>query len=102
MAKFTLSNVRGWIDEYAQAHPEGTDVTAYVLSKIGREGAEAHAQGARIDLGQANQEIGRTVKEMLLRAYPNSQQLPPVPVNEARWPDLAGWVTSYTAYRIAK
>lgn len=102
MAKLTLANVRTWIDEYVNAHPDGIDVTAYVLGQLGREGVEAHSKATHISFDQAKQEIGATVKEMLYRKYPASEQLQPIPVNETRWPDLAGWVSSYTTYRIAK
>lgn len=102
MAKFTLANIRTWIEEYAQTHPDGIDVTAFVLSRLGQAEVEAHANTAHISFDRAKQEIGATVKEMLLRKYPASEQLHPVPVNEARWPDLAGWAGSYTTYRIVK
>ena len=102
MAKFTLANVRIWIDEYVQASPDGIDVTAFVLDKMGREDMETYGKAAHVSLDQANQEIGATVKEMLFRKYPASQQLHAIPVNQSKWPNLAGWVSSYTTYRIAK
>lgn len=102
MAKFTLTNVRGWIDEYVDKTPGGIDVTAFVLDRMGREDMEAYAKAANVSPDQAKQEIGATVKEMLLRKYPASEQLHPVPVNAAKWPNLAGWVGSYTTYRIAR
>ncbi len=102
MAKFTLANVRTWIDEYAQAHPDGIDVTAYVLDQIGREDVDAYSRAAHVSADQGNQEIGATVKELLFRKYPTSEQLHAIPVHPGKWPGLMGWVNSYTTYRIAK
>lgn len=73
MLPFTLSNVRTLIDEYLAAHPDGTDVTAFVLSHLGRESVEAHARAAGISPGRANQEVGATVREMLLRKHPEAE-----------------------------
>lgn len=102
MLPFTLANVRTLIDEYLAEHPDGVDVTAYVLSKLGRRSVEVHAKAARLDLGGANREVGATVREMLIRKYPAAEKLVEIPVNPERWPDLVGWVTSYTAHRVPR
>lgn len=98
--EFTLKNVQMWIDDYHAEHPDGVDVTAHVLSQIGKETAAAYAARVKIGPGEANQEIGRTVREMIRRKYPQSEVLQEIPVNPERWPTLAGWVHSYTAHRI--
>lgn len=102
MLPFTLSNVRALIDEYLAAHPDGTAVTAFVLSRLGRASVETHARAAGITPGRANQEVGATVRELLLRKHPEAERLEEVPVNAAHWPELADWVTAYTAHRVPR
>lgn len=101
MLTFTLANVRTLIDEYVADEPEGTDVVAHVLSKLGRETLEAHAQRAGLGLPQACLEVEATVREMLQRKHPGTTRVEDVPLNPARWPELSGWVGRYGAYRIA-
>lgn len=102
MLPSTLANVRALIDEYLTNHPDGVDMTAYGLSKLGRISVETYAKAAHIDLGKTNQEISATVREMLIRKYPAAEKLIEIPVNSERWPDLAGWVASYTAHRVSR
>lgn len=100
MTKFTLANVRILIEEYTASHPGGVDVSAHVLSRLGRESVEAHARAAKLTLEQAIKEVEATVHELLLRKHPGAQKLELLPAKPEHWPDLAGWVTGYTAYRI--
>jgi hypothetical protein len=102
MLPFTLANVRTLIDEYLTSHPDGVDVTAYVLTKLGKSSVEAHARAARLDLGAAAREIDATVRELLVRKHPAAEKLVQIPVRAERWPELAGWVTSYTAHRVPR
>lgn len=102
MLPFTLANVRTLIDEYLASYPDGVDVTAYVLSKLGKSSVEAYAKSAHLDLGAANKEIGATVRELLVRKYPAAEKLVEIPVNAERWPALGGWVMSYTAHRVPR
>lgn len=96
-----------WMNDYLTANPEGLDVTAYVLDKIGPDdfvrycGAQSlvgKPRQKRID--DAKRKMGAEVKEKLEGMFHIVDSLGSVPVNPETWPELAKWVTSYTQQRV--
>lgn len=96
-----------WINDYLHGSPEGLDITAYVLDKIGLDDFGSYC-GAKSLLGDgkkrrmddAKRKMGQEVKEKLDSMFHIVDTLSLVPVDPARWPNLANWVTSYTQHRV--
>jgi len=95
--------IRTAIDDYFHGVPDGLDVTAFVLDRIGQKDLEADARATRRTTDQAKQELGRLVSsEILPEMFWGVDVLDLVKVDESRWPGLAVWVTSYTQHRVGR
>jgi hypothetical protein len=95
------SNIRAAIDDYFRETPDGLDVTAFVLDRLGRKDMEADARATHRSLKQANTDLGRLIaSEFLPEMFSVVEPLASVKVDPTRWPALAEWVTSYTQHRI--
>jgi hypothetical protein len=99
----TKEGIRQAINAYFTQNPNGLDVTAFVLNSIGHEDMERDAKTTHRSLDQAKQEMGRMVSEELLpQMFSGVEALCLVKVDGHRWPNLAGWVTSYTQHRVGR
>lgn len=97
------ANIRRVIDEYFEQFPDGVDVTAFVLDRIGRSDMEHDAKVTRRSLDQAKQEMGRLISsEILPSMFSGVEPLNLVKVDAVKWPGLAGWVASYTQHRVGR
>jgi hypothetical protein len=101
--KPTKQAIRQAIDSYFAQHSDGLDVTAHVLACIGRNDLESDASTTHRSADQAKQELGALVsRELLPQMFSGVEVLGSVPVDPARWPTLAGWVTTYTQHRVGR
>ena len=99
--KPTKQGIRHAIDSYFTQHPDGLDVTAHVLACIGRSDLESDARTTHRSVDQAKQEMGKLVsQELLPQMFSGVEVLDSVTVDPAKWPALAGWVTTYTQHRV--
>ena len=93
--------IRTCIDSYIKGNPKGRDLTAFVLSRLGRLSVEKYARAAHKGrLDEAERAIGTLVKELLLEMYRASRPLREVKVDPAAFPDLVGWVSGYMTYEV--
>jgi hypothetical protein len=97
------TNIRQAIDDYFAQFPDGLDVTAFVLDRIGHADMEQDAKTTRRSLDQAKQEMGRLISaEILPSMFTGVEPLGLVKVDADKWPALVGWVTSYTQHRVGR
>ncbi len=97
----TKEGIRQAITTYFDQIPNGLDVTAFVLDRIGREDMERDAKTTHRSLDQAKQEMGKLIsQELLPQLFFGVEVLDSVRVDTQRWPNLVGWVTSYTQHRV--
>jgi hypothetical protein len=93
--------IRSAIDEYVADNPGGHDVTAFVLTRIGEAVFASYVRSAhKGDADAGKKELGALIKELLFEKHPSTKQLETVKVDFKKWPELSGWVTSYTTYDI--
>jgi hypothetical protein len=99
----TKEEIRQSINAYFTGDPSGLDVTAFVLDRIGRDEMERDAKTTHRSLDQAKQEMGKLIsQELLPQLFSGVEVLDSVKVDAHRWPDLIGWVTSYTQHRVGR
>jgi hypothetical protein len=97
------ANIRAAIDDYFRGSPDGLDITAYVLDKIGQRDMESDAKVTHRTMDQAKQELGRLISsEILPEMFRDVEPLELVKVDGTHWPDLVNWVTSYTQHRVGQ
>jgi len=97
------ASIRTAVDDYFRESPDGLDVTAHVLNKIGHVDMESDARTTHRTLDQAKQEFGGLISsEILPEMFTGVEPLELVKVDGTRWPDLAKWVTSYTQHRVGQ
>jgi hypothetical protein len=97
----TIQNIEGAINDYLLTNPDGVDVTAHVLDRIGKEDFDRDdVAPARKTLEQAKQDMGKLVKELLDKMFHIVEHLGNLPLDKALWPRLAPWVSSYTRHKV--
>jgi hypothetical protein len=88
---------------YLDTDPGGVDVTASILSDVGRAVMEQKAELTHRTLDQANEDLGKMISEEVLPSlFFDVKVLESVKVDPKRWPTLAGWVTTYTQHRVGR
>lgn len=101
--KPTKEGIRQAINAYFAQDPNGLDVTAYVLNRIGREDMERDAKTTHRSFDQAKQEMGKLIsQELLPQVFSGVEVLDSVRVDAEKWPDLARWVATYTQHRVGR
>jgi hypothetical protein len=101
--KPTKEGIRQAIDAYFAQDPNGLDVTAYVLNRIGQDDMERDAKTTHRSMDQAKQEMGKLIsQEMLPQLFSGVEVLDSVRVDAEKWPDLARWVATYTQHRVGR
>jgi hypothetical protein len=99
----TKEGIRQAINAYFAQDPNGLDVTAFVLDRIGREDMERDAKTTHRSLDQAKQEMGKLIsQELLPQLFSGVEVLDSVRVDAKQWPTLAGWVANYTQHRVGR
>jgi hypothetical protein len=101
--KPTKEAIRQAIDAYFTKNPDGLDVTACVLDRIGRDDMGQDAKTTHRSMDQAKQEMGKLISQDLLpQLFSGVEVLDNVRVDAEKWPDLAGWVATYTQHRVGR
>ena len=99
--KPTKEGIRQAIDAYFAQNPDGLDVTAYVLDRIGRDDMERDAKITHRSMEQAKQEMGKLIsQELLPQLFSGVEVLANDKVDSGKWPDLSRWVATYTRHRV--
>jgi hypothetical protein len=97
------ANIRAAIEDYFRDSPDGLDVTAHVLDAIGPDDMESDARNTHRTIDQAKQDLGRLISsEILPEMFFGVEPLNLVKVDAKRWPNLVGWVASYTQHRVGR
>ncbi len=103
----TKTLMQQWINDYLRDNPEGLDVMAYVLDKIGQDdfgvycGARAMSDKAKQKrMDQAKQNFGKEISDKLEGMFHIVDHLAKVDVDAARWPSLVKWVNSFQQHRV--
>jgi len=98
----TKTNIRQTINDYLRQTPDGLDVTAFVMERIGHDDFrkfDVKPTGKTFE--QAKQDMGKLIKELLDEMFRGVEHLSNVAVDPAKWPALSAWVTTYTQHRVA-
>jgi ethanolamine utilization protein EutA (predicted chaperonin) len=101
--KPTKEAIRQAIDAYFTKNPDGLDVTAYVLDRIGQDDMEVDAKTTHRSMDQAKQEMGKLIsQELLPQLFSGVEVLDNAKVDAGKWPDLSHWVATYTRHRVGR